>query len=117
MAMANKDLTRLARELRNNPTPQENHLWYDFLRIQPVRFLRQKVMGPYIVDFYSAELKLVIEIDGSQHFELENEEKDRRRTEFLERNYGVRVVRFDNHQINTNFDGVCERLMEIMGIE
>ncbi len=115
--MNNKDLTRLARELRNNPTPQENHLWYDFLRNQPVRFLRQKVMSPYIVDFYSAELKLVIEIDGSQHFEAENIEKDRQRTEYLERNYGVRVVRFDNHQINTNFEGVCERLMEIMGVE
>ena len=117
MAMNNKALVERARELRKSATPQENMLWYRFLCDQPGHFRRQKVMGPYIVDFYSAELKLVIEIDGSQHFELENEEKDRRRTEFLERNYGVRVVRFDNHQINTNFDGVCERLMEIMGIE
>ncbi len=72
MGMANKALTQRARELRNNMTPQERKLWYEFLRDRPEHFQRQKVMGQYIVDFYSASARLVIEIDGGQHFEAES---------------------------------------------
>ncbi len=112
MGMANKALTQRARELRNNMTPQERKLWYEFLRDRPEHFQRQKVMGHYIVDFYSASAKLVIEIDGGQHFEPESMQYDENRTDYLARNFGVKVVRVDNHEINTNFDGVCEFLIK-----
>ena len=76
----NKQLVSLARALRKNMTKEERRLWYDFLRDYPVRFSRQKVLGRYIADFYSAEAKLIIELDGSQHYEDENIRKDARRT-------------------------------------
>lgn len=82
-------------------------MWYDFLRDYPVRFSRQKVLGRYIADFYSAEAKLIIELDGSQHYEDENIRKDARRTEFLEA-YGLRIIRVANNEITENFDGVCD---------
>ena len=88
-------------------TKEERHLWYDFLKTYPVRFLRQKVLGKYIADFYSADAKLVIELDGSQHYEKEEQEKDQRRTEFLEE-YGLTVIRIPNNEIYRNFSGVCE---------
>ena len=64
----NKNLVLNARELMKNMTKEEKHLWYDFLRTYPVRFLKQKVLGRYIADFYCAKAKLVIELDGSGHF-------------------------------------------------
>ena len=67
----NKELTPLAKQLRSEMTKEERHLWYDFLRTYPIRFSRQKVLGRYIVDFYSAKAKLVIELDGSQHYETD----------------------------------------------
>jgi very-short-patch-repair endonuclease len=76
----NKQLVPLARALRKNMTKEGRRLWYDFLRDYPVRFSRQKVLGRYIADFYSAEAKLIIELDGSQHYEDENIRKDARRT-------------------------------------
>ena len=82
-------------------------MWYDFLRTYPVKFLRQKVLGQYIVDFYSAEAKLIIELDGSQHYEDEGIEKDAERTAYLEQ-YGLQVLRIPNNQVNQNFKGVCE---------
>ena len=88
-------------------TREEKHLWYDFLRTYPVRFSRQKVLGKYIADFYCAEAKLVIELDGSQHYEGGNVEKDAERTAFLER-YGLTIIRIPNNEINRNFRGVCE---------
>ena len=102
----NKQLVPLARALRKNMTKEERRLWYDFLRDYPVRFSRQKVLGRYIADFYSAEAKLIIELDGSQHYEDENIRKDARRTEFLEA-YGLRIIRMANNEITENFDGVC----------
>ena len=97
----------LSRENRKNPTKQENHLWYDFLSQYPVRFQRQKCIDNYIADFYCHKAKLIIEIDGSQHYTEEGREKDEFRTEILE-GYDLRVIRFTNRQINTNFRGVCE---------
>ena len=88
-------------------TKEERHLWYDFLKEYPVKFLRQKVLGNYIVDFYCAKAKLVVELDGSQHFVDENLQKDAQRTEFLE-NYGLTVIRIPNNEVNNNFRGVCE---------
>lgn len=103
----NKAIVPAAKTLRKNMTSEERHLWYDFLRSYPVRFCRQKVLGHYIVDFYCAKANLVIELDGSQHYEGEGQAKDAVRTAFLE-GYGLSVVRIPNNEINENFDGVCE---------
>ncbi|MBQ9551869.1 MAG: endonuclease domain-containing protein [Clostridia bacterium] len=105
----NKTLVPNARELRKNMTKEERHLWYDFLRDHAVRFTRQKVLGRYIVDFYSAEAKMVIELDGSQHFEEKGQRYDTARDAYLE-SYGLTIIRVPNSEINDNFDGVCEYL-------
>ena len=102
----NKELTPLAKQLRSEMTKEERHLWYDFLRTYPIRFSRQNVLGRYIVDFYSAKAKLVIELDGSQHYETDRVEKDAERTAFLN-GYGLQVIRIPNHEVNENFEGVC----------
>ena len=93
--------------LRKNMTPEERHLWYDFLKAYPVRFNRQKIIGKYIVDFYSAKAKLIIELDGSQYYEEDGIKSDTERTEFLEQ-YGFTIIRIPNNQIKQNFRGVCE---------
>ena len=103
----NKQLVPFAKQLRKEMTKEERHLWYDFLRSYPVRFSRQKVLGKYIVDFYSAEAKIVIELDGSQHYEEQNIKQDAERTSFLE-GYGLTVIRIPNNEVNTNFRSVCE---------
>ena len=102
----NKRLVPFAKDLRNNMTKEEKHLWYDFLKDYEFRFSRQKVLGKYIADFYSAQAKLVIELDGSQHYEEESRKYDAERTEYLAQ-YGLRVIRILNRDINYNFDGVC----------
>ena len=103
----NKQLVPFAKQPRSEMTKEERHLWYDFLRSYPVRFSRQKVLGKYIADFYSAEAKLVIELDGSQHYEDRNIEKDTERATFLE-GYGLTVIRIPNNEVSRNFRGVCE---------
>ena len=103
----NKNLVSNAKQLRKEMTKEERHLWYDFLKDYPVRFLRQKVIGNYIVDFYCAKANLIVELDGSQHFEYENIEIDAQRTEFLE-SYGLKVIRIPNNEVNNNLRGVCE---------
>ena len=103
----NKQLVPFAKQLRKELTKEERHLWYDFLRTHPVRFSRQKVLGKYIADFYSAEAKLVIELDGSQHYEDDNLETDAERTAFLE-GYGLTIIRIPNNEVSRNFRGVCE---------
>ena len=88
-------------------TKEEKHLWYDFLRTYPIRFLRQKVLGKYIVDFYCAEAKLVVELDGSGHCTELGKQYDAERTAFLEE-YGLTVIRIPNSEINNNFRGICD---------
>ena len=68
----NRQLVPLAKQPRKQMTKEDRHLWYDFLRAYPIRFSRQKVPGKYFADFYCAEAKLVIELDGSQHYEGSN---------------------------------------------
>ena len=102
----NKQLVPAAKQLRKDMTKEERHLWYDFLRTYPVRFSRQKVLGRYIADFYSARARLVIELDGSQHYEDCNLGKDAERTAFLE-SYGLKVIRIPNNEVNCNFRNVC----------
>ena len=105
----NKQLVPLAKQLRKEMTKEERHLWYDFLRTYPVRFSGQKVLGKYIADFYSAEARLVIELDGSQHYENDNMEKDAERTDYL-KGYGLKVIRIPNNEVSRNFRGVCEHI-------
>ena len=103
----NHDLVPFARELRKNMTKEERHLWYDFLRAYPHRFQRQKIIGKYIVDFYCAEANLVVELDGSQHYDFDKSAEDELRTIFLQQ-YGIRVLRIPNCDVNQKFRSVCE---------
>ena len=103
----NSQLSDNARELRKNMTKEERHLWYDFFKDYPVRFLRQKVIDNYIVDFYCSKARLAIELDGSQHYEVKGMLKDRIRTEYIEKR-NIMVIRFANTDIWENFSGVCQ---------
>ena len=85
----NKQLVPLAKQLRKAMTKEERHLWYDFLRTYPIRFSRQKVLGKYIADFYSAAAHLVVELDGSQHYLEKGLEQDEQRSCFLEKEFGA----------------------------
>ena len=107
----NAGLTPNARLLRKNMTREERRLWYDFLRSYPVRFLRQKVIDHYVVDFYCHAAKLIIEVDGSQHFSEQGMTKDALRTERIEAR-NLTVIRIPNNAISTNFQGVCTYIDE-----
>ena len=102
----NPELTQIAQKLRKNMTKEERHLWYDFLKELPVTIQRQKVIGKYIVDFYCASANLVIEIDGSQHYELESIEEDAVRDKHMN-NLGLVVKRYANNEIHKDFESVC----------
>ncbi len=102
----NTDLTNNAKTLRKNMTKEEKHLWYDFLRNYPVRFLRQKVIDNYIVDFYCHSARLIIELDGSQHYEEKGILKDKIRTEKIDQR-NLTVIRIPNSEVNKNFEAVC----------
>ena len=115
----NPKLRKNAQKLRREMTKEERRLWYDFLKPLPVTVNRQKVIGRYIVDFYCTSAKLVIELDGSQHFEAEGADSDRERDHALNR-LGITVVRYSNDDINRNFAGVCAdllRLLKLSGIK
>lgn len=103
----NGELVSRARELRRDMTKEERRLWFDYLRTYPVRFSRQKILGRYIADFYCAQAGLVLELDGSQHYDPEEQEKDAQRTAYLEK-YSIHVVRIPNNEVTGNFRGVCE---------
>ena len=103
----NAAFTESARALRKNMTKEERHLWYDFLRSHSVRFLRQKVIDRYIVDFYCHDARLIVELDGSQHFDPKNKQRDLERTRVLE-SRGLQVIRIPNNEVNQNFRSVCE---------
>ena len=103
----NPALTQNARLLRKNMTKEERRLWYDFLKGYSVRFLRQKVIDNYIVDFYCHQARIIIELDGSQHYDEVVITKDKIRTERIEKR-NLTVIRIPNNEINENFYGVCE---------
>ena len=103
----NTELTTNAKILRKNMTKEERHLWYDFLKSYPIRFLRQKVIDNYIVDFYCNGARLIIELDGSQHYEETGLLKDKIRTEKIEQS-NLTVIRIPNNEVNRNFEGVCQ---------
>lgn len=105
----NKKLIPRAKQLRKDMTKQERHLWYDFLSKYPVRFQRQKTISGFIVDFYCHSAKLVIELDGSQHYSEEGLAYDEERTKILN-TYNLEVIRFSNRDVDTNFNGVCKTI-------
>lgn len=109
----NSSLTAAAKSLRKEMTKEERHLWYDFLRDYPVRFLRQKVIDNYIVDFYCHEARLIIELDGSQHYEKQGIRKDLIRTQQLEKR-NFTVLRIPNNEVMCNFSGVCAYIDEFV---
>ena len=112
----NGKLTGLSKNLRKNMTQEERRLWYCFLKKLPITINKQKVFGKYIADFYCAESMVVIEIDGSQHFDEKAECADKIRTEYFQ-SLGIKVFRYSNYDVNKNFDGVCEDIAEKLGIK
>ena len=111
----NPKLRGNAQKLRREMTKEERRLWYDFLKRLPVTVNRQKVIGPYIVDFYCASARLVIELDGSQHYEDKGLASDRERDHMLNE-LGIIVVRYSNDEVNRNFDGVCEDVLRRLAL-
>lgn len=109
----NGNLIKTAKSLRKNMTPQEKHLWYDFLRSYPVRFQRQKTIKFFIADFYCHKAKLIVEIDGSQHFSEQGMAYDNERTNIL-KEFDLEVIRFSNYAVNTNFEGVCVEIDRVV---
>ena len=105
----NADLTERAQKLRTHATEQENRLWYTFLRKYPVQFRRQVTMNQFIVDFFCARANLILEIDGSQHYEEQGLAYDAERTAILE-SFGYKVLRFTNDEVNYNFHSVCDTI-------
>lgn len=105
-----KKLRSRSTQMRSEPTPQERHLWYDFLRAARPQWNRQRIIGSYIVDFYCAKARLVIELDGGQHYDESGLiEYDRIRTEYLEA-LGLNVLRFTNPEVDHNFQAVCQKI-------
>ena len=112
----NKSLVANARTLRKNMTKEEKHLWYDFLKRLPFTVNRQKNIGDFIVDFFIAEKRVVIEIDGAQHFESDNRDADKRRDDELMK-LGITVLRYSNHEINKNFEAVCNDILNRLSLK
>ena len=102
----NKHLKPFSQKLRREMTKEERHLWYDFLKGLPVTINRQMILGNYIADFYIASRKLVIELDGSQHYTEPVMQSDQNRDAWM-RKKGITVLRYTDLQIQREFDAVC----------
>ena len=102
-----------AKKLRKEMTRQERHLWYDFLRKHRCKWYKQKPIGKYVADFYCGSAKLVIELDGSQHYEEKQAAYDVQRSEYFKR-FGITVIRFPNNYIDNYFTGVCEEIEKVI---
>ena len=103
----NNDMLDVARRLRRDMTPEEKRLWYTFLRKYPVKFYKQRIIESFVVDFYCADARLVLELDGSQHYTEQGMAYDGERSAILH-GYGLKVLRFSNREVNQHFDAVCE---------
>ena len=110
-----KSLVKNAQKLRKEMTKEEKHLWYDFLKKLPIQVKRQKNIENYILDFYIPSLKIAIEIDGIQHTSEEGRIQDEKRDSILN-SYGIRVLRFQNRDINNNFLSVADEILKVLGI-
>ncbi|MBR2896354.1 MAG: endonuclease domain-containing protein [Oscillospiraceae bacterium] len=111
--LGNSSLRPYAQKLRREMTKEERHLWYDFLKTLPVTFNRQKVIGKYIADFFCASANLVIELDGSQHYDAQGIETDKARDRYFAE-HGFRILRYSNTDVNRNFAGVCEDILKYL---
>ena len=110
-----KKLVSIARTLRKNMTPEERHLWYDFLKRLPYNVRRQHNIENYIVDFYIAEKKVVIEVDGRQHLLPEHKEADKQRDAALSV-WNITVLRYSNDNIRNNFNAVAADILRKLGL-
>lgn len=88
-------------------------MWYDILKNLPYRFLRQRVIGNYIADFFCASRQLIIEVDGDSHFTNEATAYDAERIAYFE-SLGISVVRFTNDEVMSNPDGVFEKVKDLL---
>ena len=111
-----KENKRNAQGLRRNMTKEERRLWYDFLKKMPIKVKRQQSIGNYIVDFYIPSAKIVIEIDGSQHYEPENRIADIERDKFLGE-LGISVLRYTNFDVQKRFEGVASDILKHVGLD
>ena len=112
----NKTLTEYAQELRKNMTPEEKHLWYDFLKYLPCTVKRQHNIDNYIVDFYIPQKKIVIEIDGIQHNTIEHKDADVKRDDVLAE-WGITVLRYSNESVNKSFTRVVTDILNKLGLD
>lgn len=108
-----RELVERARDLRKHMTPQERKLWFCFLRGYPTKFLRQRIIGPYIVDFYCASASVAVEVDGGGHYEAKQWLWDKRRTQYLNR-VGVEVLRVTNTDVDNRFEAVCSGIDQLV---
>ena len=113
IVVKNNDMLDVARRLRREMTPQEQRLWYVFLRKYPVKFYKQRIIESFIADFYCADARLVIELDGSQHYTEQGKCYDEERSQIL-RAYGLKVLRFSNRAVDLSFDSVCAQFHNII---
>ena len=109
--LKNGKLTGISKTLRKNMTDDEKHLWYDFLKGLPITVNRQKVIGPYVLDFYCASKGIAIELDGAQHNRPNESEKDYVRDEYLKKR-NIMVLRYSNQAVRNNFRDVCADILE-----
>ena len=107
----NPKLTKRSQQLRKEMTPEEKKLWYQFLKTLPYTIRRQKVIGRYIADFFCARTMLVIEIDGTQHYEEVGKQADQERDAYFH-SLGIAVLRYSNREINQEFQRVCEDILQ-----
>ncbi len=106
----NSKMLERSRSLRKEMTAEEKHLWFDFLRKYPIHVYRQRSIAEYfIADFYCPRAKIVIEVDGGQHFSEEGKAYDNMRTAVIEQ-YQIEVIRVTNADVMKNFAGVCRMI-------
>ena len=98
-------------ELRRKMTPMEKKLWYSFLRSYPVKMYKQRAICTFVADFYCPLARLVIELDGSQHYTEQGMQYNAERSAVFEQ-YGVQVLRFRNQDVSAQFEAVCEQIHE-----
>ena len=111
MLSYNKSLKQISRNLRRNMTDAKSLLWSKLRgkQLKRYQFYRQKIIGNYIVDFYCPKSKLVIEVDGGQHYSAEGKEKDKRRDDYMTREE-ITVLRFSDREVLGNLDAVLEKI-------
>ena len=111
--LKNNRMLDRAKELRRAMTPQERKLWYIFLRKYPIKIYKQRIIDSFIVDFYCASAKLVIEVDGSQHFTNQGLAYDKERSDMFLK-YQLHVMRFTNYEVDHCFASVCEHIHRVI---